>query len=77
MTRSRFLLTTWQGGGNATPELGLARRLAAAGHEVHVLSEPTLESDARAAGCSFTPWPTAPSIAATGRRSAGSPRWPR
>ena len=67
MPGSDFLLTTWQGGGNVPPELGLARRLIGAGHRVRVLSEPTVEPDARAVGCSFTPWPTAPSIAAIDR----------
>ena len=60
MTRDRYLLITWEGGGVIPPELGLARRLIRRGHEVHVLADPTIEAEARAAGCSFTPWSTAP-----------------
>jgi len=56
----RFLLATWDGGGNVPPELGVARRLVAAGHAVHVLGDPTLEADALAAGCTFSPWGRAP-----------------
>ena len=73
---SDFLLTTWQGGGNVPPELGLARRLIEAGHRVHVLSEPSVEPDARAAGCSFTRWPTAPSMNAVDRDNAAVKDWP-
>ena len=72
---TRFLLTTWQGGGNVPPELGLARQLVDAGHQVRVLSEPTVEEDARAVGCSFTRWPTAPSIASLDRDTALIKDW--
>ena len=75
MAGSDFLLTTWQGGGNVGPELALARRLIEAGHRVRVLSEPTVESDARAVGCSFTSWPTAPSIASIDRDTALIKDW--
>ena len=75
MPGSDFLLTTWQGGGNVPPELGLARRLIGAGHRVRVLSEPTVEPDALAVGCSFSPWPTAPSIAAIDRDTAVIKDW--
>ncbi len=56
----RFLMTLWDGGGNAPPELGVARRLVERGHQVHVLGDPTLADAARAAGCSFSPWSRAP-----------------
>jgi len=56
----RFLMTTWDGGGNAPPEFGVARRLVARGHQVHVLADPTLARDAEAAGCSFSSWTRAP-----------------
>jgi UDP:flavonoid glycosyltransferase YjiC (YdhE family) len=55
-----LLLATWEGGGVIPPEMGLARRLLARGHEVHVLADPAVESSALAAGCSFSPWVTAP-----------------
>jgi MGT family glycosyltransferase len=57
---SRFLLTLWDGGGNVTPELGVARRLVQRGHQVHVLGDPTLAAAAESAGCSFTSWSRAP-----------------
>jgi MGT family glycosyltransferase len=56
----RFLFAMWDGGGNVPPQLGVARQLLARGHAVHVLSDPTVEAEARAAGCTFTPWTTAP-----------------
>jgi MGT family glycosyltransferase len=62
MTSKRYLLITWDGGGVVPPELGLARRLIERGHRVHVLADPTLEAEAGAAGCSFTPWTTAPHV---------------
>src|SRR3954467_15234680 len=56
----RFLWVTWEGGGNVPPELCVARKLLRRGHQVRVLGDPTIEADARAAGCSFSPWVTAP-----------------
>src|SRR5687767_11098369 len=60
MSGKRFLLATWEGGGNIPPELGLARRLIARGHQVHVIADPPVEAAALAAGCSFSPWVHAP-----------------
>lgn len=57
---TRYLLATWEGGGNVPPELGLARRLIARGHQVRVLADPVTEAAARAAGCEFSPWVAAP-----------------
>src|SRR3954468_24771060 len=56
----RVLLVTWDGGGNVPPELSIARKLIARGHQVRVLADPTVEPEARAAGCAFSPWTTAP-----------------
>jgi MGT family glycosyltransferase len=56
----RFLLTLWEGGGNVPPELGVAARLIARGHDVHVLADPTIGPAALAAGCTFSPWRRAP-----------------
>jgi MGT family glycosyltransferase len=50
----------WEGGGNVPPELGVARRLVARGHAVHVLGDPTIERGATEAGCTFSPWTRAP-----------------
>ncbi|HUH00951.1 MAG TPA: glycosyltransferase [Kofleriaceae bacterium] len=57
---TRYLLATWEGGGVIPPEMGLARRLIARGHEVRVLADPAVEAAARAAGCEFSPWVKAP-----------------
>jgi MGT family glycosyltransferase len=57
---SRFLLATWDGGGAVTPELGVARRLTAGGHDVHVLGDPTLRAQALEVGASFSAWEKAP-----------------
>lgn len=50
---SRFLFVTFEAGGNVPPVLGVAQRLAARGHAVHVLSEPCLHEAIERAGCSF------------------------
>lgn len=52
MKRS-YLFVTWEGGGNVPPVLGVARRLAARGHTVRVLTEPCLEAAVRGAGAEF------------------------
>ena len=59
-TSRRFLLTTWDGGGNVPPELGVARLLVDRGHHVHFVADPTVERSARLAGCTFSPWQRAP-----------------
>jgi MGT family glycosyltransferase len=56
----RYLIPMWEGGGNIPPELGVARRLIARGHNVHVLADPTIKLAAEAAGCSFSPWRRGP-----------------
>jgi MGT family glycosyltransferase len=60
MNAKRFLFPMWEGGGTIPPQLGVARRLLERGHRVHVLADPTVEDDARAAGCTFSPWRRAP-----------------
>ena len=59
-TSRRFLMTTWDGGGNIPPELGVAQRLVERGHRVHVVADPTIDVPARQAGCTFSPWQQAP-----------------
>lgn len=56
----RFLMTMWEGGGTLPPELGVARRLIARGHHVHVIGDPTIAERAEAIGCGFSPWRRAP-----------------
>lgn len=83
MRTGRFLLATVDGGGTLPPEMGLAAGLIRRGHSVHVLADPTVRDSAVAAGCGFTPWPTAPSVAsveeqtAMVRRMEQGPPWRR
>jgi MGT family glycosyltransferase len=51
-----YLFVTWEGGGNVTPVLGVARRLAARGHDVRVLAEPCLRAVVEDAGARFVPF---------------------
>lgn len=55
-----FLLTTFEGGGNIPPVLGMIRRLRARGHAVRVLGDAVLGPEMEAAGATFRPWTTAP-----------------
>ena len=60
MQPKTFLFVLWEGGGNIPPFLGLAKRMIARGHRVIVISDPCNEPEARAAGCDFFPYVTAP-----------------
>lgn len=51
-----FLFVTWEGGGNVPPVLGVARRLAARGHDVTVLTEPCLQDAVEAMGARCVPF---------------------
>jgi UDP:flavonoid glycosyltransferase YjiC (YdhE family) len=51
-----YLFVTFEGGGNVPPVLGLARRLAARGHDVRVLTEPCLRAAVEGAGARFVPF---------------------
>jgi hypothetical protein len=48
----------------------LAARLVRRGHRVRVLADPTVHSAARAAGCAFTSWKTAPNFATVAEQTA-------
>lgn len=52
----RYLFALIDAGGTVPVALGLAAELVRRGHSVHVLSDPTVEASARAAGCSHSPW---------------------
>jgi MGT family glycosyltransferase len=57
MTAARsYLFVTFEGGGNVPPVLGVARRLAARGHDVRVLTEPCLRAAVEEAGARFLPF---------------------
>jgi UDP:flavonoid glycosyltransferase YjiC (YdhE family) len=63
MTRNspgRFLFVLWDGGGTVPPELALARRVAAAGHQVRILAPRSLQGKVEGAGCSFLPYRRSP-----------------
>ena len=51
---ARFIFVTWNGGGNLTPALGIARVLAKHRHAVEFLGEETQRQRIEAAGLAFT-----------------------
>ncbi len=53
---SRFVVVTWNGGGNLPPALGIARVLDEHGHEVTFLGAETQRTRIEQAGLSFTPF---------------------
>jgi MGT family glycosyltransferase len=55
-----FLFVVWAGGGNVPPQLTLARRVAAMGHEVRVLAPAVLRDRIEAAGLAHEPYVDAP-----------------
>ncbi len=60
MEPRRFLFVMWEGGGNVPPQLGLARKLVARGHQVGVLTEPSVREDVQATGASYSSFTKAP-----------------
>jgi MGT family glycosyltransferase len=66
----RFLMAVIDGGGTLPPAMSLARELVRRGSAVEVLGDPTAEKSARAAGCGFVPWPTAPRIDSIAEQTA-------
>jgi MGT family glycosyltransferase len=61
---SRVLVLTWESGGGL-PTLGVARRLCERGHDVRVLSNPTLDRRYGRRGWRFIPFLTTPDYDAT------------
>ena len=57
---STFLFALWAGGGNAPPQIALARRLAKAGHRVRVLAPAVLRERIQSAGLDFEPYHSTP-----------------
>lgn len=55
-----FLFVLWSGGGNAPPQLALARRLTERGHRVRVLAPRALQTAIDAARCVFVPFHAVP-----------------
>lgn len=62
MTRAgRFLIVSWDGGGNVPPALNLGARLRHLGHHVRLLGWESMKSRAATAGLDFTAYPSMPS----------------
>lgn len=53
MPHGRFLIVTWDGGGNFPPALAIGRRLAREGHDVRVLASRSLRDRVEAARLPF------------------------
>jgi UDP-glucoronosyl and UDP-glucosyl transferase len=61
MTRAgRFLIASWDGGGNVPPALNLGARLVHLGHRVRVLGWESMKSRADTVGLEFTVYPSVP-----------------
>ena len=61
MTRvGRFLIISWDGGGNVPPALNLGARLVHLGHRVRLLGWESMKSRAAIAGLEFTAYPSVP-----------------
>ena len=61
MTRiGRFLIISWDGGGNVPPALNLGTRLVHLGHRVRLLGWESMKSRAAIAGLEFAAYPSMP-----------------
>jgi UDP:flavonoid glycosyltransferase YjiC (YdhE family) len=56
----RFLIVSWDGGGNTPPALNLGARLVRLGHQVRLLGWESMASRAAAAGAEFATYPSVP-----------------
>ena len=56
----RFLIVSWDGGGNAPPALNLGARLTRQGHQVRLMGWESMASRAAAAGVGFATYPSVP-----------------
>ncbi len=59
-SRGRFLIVSWDGGGNAPPALNLGARLTNLGHRVRLLGWDSMATGAAAAGLEFATYPSVP-----------------
>jgi UDP:flavonoid glycosyltransferase YjiC (YdhE family) len=57
---ARFLIVSWDGGGNAPPALNLGARLVGLGHRVRMLGWDSMAGRASAAGLEFATYPSVP-----------------
>lgn len=58
--RGRFLITTWDGGGNVPPAVALGVRLRRRGHDVRLMGSRSLAGSATDAGLDWTPYRRVP-----------------
>ena len=56
----RFLIASWDGGGNTPPAFNLGRRLVRLGHVVRLLGWDSMAARAAAAGLEFATYPSVP-----------------
>ena len=56
----RFLIVTWEGGGNVPPAVALGYQLSRAGHDVRLLGPRTAAGEVSAAGLRFVPYASVP-----------------
>jgi UDP:flavonoid glycosyltransferase YjiC (YdhE family) len=56
----RFLILSWDGGGNTPPALNLGARLVRQGHQVRLVGWTSMSSRAAAAGVEFATYPSVP-----------------
>ena len=59
----RFLFATWEGGGTVLPMIAAAKKVAARGHDVRIMSESCNREEIEAAGVRFSSWRRAPNRA--------------
>jgi UDP:flavonoid glycosyltransferase YjiC (YdhE family) len=57
---ARFLIISWDGGGNTPPALNLGARLVRQGHQVRLLGWESMASRAATAGVEFATYPSVP-----------------
>lgn len=58
--RLRILATGWEGGGNVPPTIAALRALVDRGHDVRLIADNTMRTEAIDAGARFLPWKRAP-----------------
>jgi MGT family glycosyltransferase len=58
--KGRFVIVSWDGGGNVPPALAIGRRLGLAGHQVRILGSPSLQDRFESGGLDFRGFRHAP-----------------
>lgn len=58
--RKRYIFTTWEGGGNVSPAMTVARKLSQLGHCVRFMCDESARGEAVANGIEFRSWKEAP-----------------